>query len=177
MIRTILSLIAVLMTLSGCGIMESVTGKSDYQHYAQALSDHSESESARITGQSQAIVDLASESVKKSQTPAEAALQAAFATLALGQLHPVPLQIVKPTTGMDVLNSGVQHIPFVASTYGMVRLGEAGIAKAGSVAFGDDATVSDSFMNNENHATGSQATATLQPKEVRPEVVVVPPAE
>jgi len=176
MIRTILSLIAVLM-LSGCGVMESVTGKSDYQHYAQALSEHSGNEATRITNQSQAIVDLASESVKKSQTPAEAALQSAFATLALGQLHPVPLQIVKPTTGMDVLNSGVQHIPFVASTFGMLRLGEAGIAAAGNVTVGDNATISDSFVNNENHATGSQATATLQPKEVRPEVVIVPPAE
>jgi hypothetical protein len=173
MIR-IIAVVCVLM-LSGCSYL---TGQGDYSYYTEALTAHSANEASRISNQSQAIVDLANESVKKSQTPAEAALQAAFATLAIGQLHPQPLPIVKPTTGMDVLNTGVAHIPFVASTYGMLRLGKAGIAAAGNIAIGDNANITNSFNPAEIHATGSgnmvTTTGTAEPTVVmQPEPIIV----
>lgn len=162
--RMIIAL-ALLLPLSGC---TALFGPGDYQQYSQALQTHSETESARIQAQSGAI---ASAAIVPTATPTERALLATIAMMQIERLQPTPLGIVKPTTGMDVLGKTVDTIPFLAGMGGMYALGREGIRAAGNVEIGENANVSGSLNKPVSTSVGSSNTATVQPYEVRPEVV------
>ncbi|HID68974.1 MAG TPA: hypothetical protein EYP35_00595, partial [Desulfobacterales bacterium] len=95
------------MSLSGCGL---INGESDYVQYATALRDHSDAESRRIASQSQAIANTVL--TAKPETQNEKTLLAVIAMMQIERLRPVPLGIVKPVTGYDVLNNNASTVTF-----------------------------------------------------------------
>ncbi len=145
------------LSASGCS---ALFGDGDYQSYSQALVDHSESEKGRVTSQAYEISTIAQNSMKYASTPTEALLVSVIATMQIAQLGSNPLDIKKPTTGMDVASSAVSHIPFLASSLSLWRLGEAAIKAAGDVTIGAGSNVSGSFNDTTATALGSTATAT-----------------
>jgi len=168
---SMLVVVALMLLFSGCA---QLYGPGDYSEYASAIKSHSESENTRITNQAKATSEMGTKAMLQAKTPAEAALQAAIATMVIGNLHPVSLDIKKPTTGMDVASSLVGQIPIMAVVGGMYRLGKVGIESAGNISIGDNAQV-EGFNRLENHATGSTATATASGTAPPAEVVVVDP--
>ena len=162
--RMIIAL-ALLLPLSGC---TALFGPGDYTEYSQALQTHSETESARIQAQSGAI---ASAAIVPTATPTERALLATIAMMQIERLRPEPLGIAKPTTGMDVMVKAVDTVPFLAGMGGMYLLGKEGIRAAGNVEIGENATVSGSLNKPSAVSVGDGNTSTVQPYEVRPEIV------
>ena len=140
-------LLAVVL-LSGCAGIEF----NDYEKYTEALGDHSTAESDRIMEQSQSIAEVAENT--ETETKIESVLLSVIAMQQIASLKPVKLDIEKPTTGYDVLDTVAGHIPFVTSTVGMYKLGEAGIKAAGDIVVGDNANLNDSLNDTEVHATG-----------------------
>jgi hypothetical protein len=147
-------LVLVVLFLSGCSSLKF----DDYEQYATALSEHSDAETERITEQAQSIVEAAQKA--QPETALEQTLLSVIAMQNISQLEPVPLGLEKPTTGMDVLKSTVSNIPFMTSTLGMYKLGEAGINAAGNIAIGDNVDLDNSLNDIETHATGQNNTAT-----------------
>jgi hypothetical protein len=154
-----LIIVCIMLALSASGC-SALFGDGDYQSYSQALVDHSESEKGRVTSQAYEISTIAQNSMKYASTPTEALLVGVIATMTIGNLHTSQLDIKKPTTGMDVASSAVSHIPFIASSLSLLKLGEAGILAAGNVEIGANSTVSGSFNDTTATALGSTATAT-----------------
>lgn len=149
--------LSLLLILGGCGM---VNGESDYIPYAQALESHSTSEASRIETQSQAITNVLL--TAKTQTQTERSLMAVFAMMQIGQLHPVAMNIIKPTTGYDVLQrhvgTGLSILTAGVTDYfawdavkEMTRLG-------GNRFYGD-VNADGSFNALENHITGSDSAA------------------
>ena len=148
--------ILVLFLLAGCGSM--YTG--DYDKYADALSAHSASEAARISNQADAIMQTVA--FTTSETKTESTLLAVIAMMQIERLTFQPLGIVKPTTGMDVLNTTVGYIPFVTMGMTTYKIAERGFEAAGNVTLtGETVSVSESFNPLENHATGDSNTASV----------------
>lgn len=168
-------IILIAAMLSGCS---AIMGQGDYEHYTAALVGHSEAEATRVSNQAATISEITALSGKAAQTPTEAALQAAIAMMVIGNLHPVSLDIKKPTTGMDVAQSAVGQIPFVTMGAAMYRLGAKGIESAGNVTVGANSSVTDSLNRVENHALGYGSNATAQGtvpvpvQVVQPEVII-----
>ena len=162
--RTIIAL-AIMVALSGC---TALFGPGDYSEYSLALQAHSDAESRRIVAQSSAIAEAAA---VPTSTPTERALLATIAMMQIERLQPIPLGIAKPTTGMDVAAKIVDVVPFVASTTGIVYLGTKAVQAAGNVEIGSGATVTGSLNRPTATSIGDGATATMQPYDVRPEVV------
>ncbi len=168
----ILIVFFLLFVLSGCA------GESffnDYETYTKAHSDHSNAEAQRITSQSNAIRDTIKSAWSTDET--RNILLAVIGTMSIERLKHVPLNINKPTTGFDVLNTFTSHIPFMATTLGMYKLGEAGIEAAGNVNFQGDATLTNSLNRPEVHTTGSGNTTNYTgttPQQVVDPVIVEP---
>lgn len=167
--------IGILILLSGCAGNNFF---NDYEKYAKAKSDHSSAEAKRIGDQAKAIVDTAASS--KTGNKETDLLLAVLAMIQIERLEYVPLNIERPTTGFDVLKSGVSHIPFMSTTLGMYELGAAGINAAGNVTFGGDANLSNSFNRPEVHTTGSgnttNYTGTAPAQVVDPVIVETSPS-
>lgn len=163
------------LLLGGCGL---INGESDYVPYATTLQSHSDAEARRIASQSQAIVN--SLLTANPETRSEKTLLAVIAMLQIERLMPVPLGIVKPITGYDVLD---HNIPTVASALLTGTLGYFSydaiktISAVGGNTFNDQVNATGAFNNSELHqtyssgATGSLAPSTVKPEIVRPEVV------
>lgn len=113
--------------------------------------------------------------MKYASTPTEALLVGVIATMTIGNLHSTQLDIKKPVTGMDVAAGAVSHIPFIASTLSLWKLGEAGIQAAGNVEIGAGSNVAGSFNETSATAIGSTASATAtgtaEPTVVDPVIV------
>lgn len=166
--------VSLLIPLTGC---TALFGTGDYGQYSEALQSHSDAESRRIVAQSSAIAEAAA---VPTSTPTERALLATIAMMQIERLQPLPLGIAKPTTGMDVAAKIVDVVPFIASTTGLVYLGTKAVQAAGNVEIGSGANVNDSLNRPTATSIGDGATATMQPYEVRPEVVnpvIVPAAQ
>lgn len=163
--KRIISVVPLILALllTGCS---AIFGEGDYGQYSKALQTHSNAEGTRIAAQANAIADSAK---VPTSTPTERALLATIAMMQIERLQPIPLGITKPTTGMDVMGKVVDVVPFVSSTAGLVYLGTKAVQSAGNVEIGQGATVTDSL--NKHAATSIGAVATVQPYEVRPEVV------
>ncbi len=101
----VLAGIAATILFSGCGLLN---GPSDYINYSTAMSTHSTAESTRIKVQSQAIVT--SLLTAKPKTDTERTLLAVIGMMEIRQLKPIPLNIIKPTTGYDVLDHNIAPI-------------------------------------------------------------------
>ena len=84
---------------SGCAL---INGESDYKYYPEALTAHSDAETRRIAAQSQAIVS--SLLTARPKTDTERSLLAVISMLEIARLKPTTLNILKPTTGYDVLD-------------------------------------------------------------------------
>jgi len=159
--------------LCGCG---AINGESDYVPYTEALETHSTSEANRIVNQSQTIMNIISETPTETKT--EKVLLAVVGMMSVERLQPTHLNIIKPTTGFDVLN---RHLGSIASTALTGVLGYFSydaikeMATVGGNTFNGDVTASGSFNNSEQHITYSDnASATQQPYEVtQPDVTVV----
>lgn len=151
--KALITPLFVVVLLSGCAGIEF----NDYEKYTEALGDHSTAESDRIMEQSQSIADVAENT--KTDTKMESVLLSVIAMQHISSLEPVKLDIQKPTTGYDVLDTVAGHIPFVTSTVGMYKLGEAGIKAAGNITLGDNANLNDSLNDTEVHATGDGNTS------------------
>ena len=166
----VLLALSVLIFLGGCTGLQF----NDYEKYTEALSDHSTAESERIMEQSQSIADIASGT--ETDTKMEGVLLSVIAMQQISLLNPIGLDIEKPTTGYDVLRAGVNHIPFVSSTIGMYKLGEAGIKAAGDIAIGEGSTITDSLNDTEVHSTGENTTATVTQQSDKSESTAIEPA-
>jgi hypothetical protein len=160
--------VSLMIPLSGCS---AIFGTGDYGQYSEALQTHSDAESTRIQAQADAIAEA---SRVPSSTPTERALLATIAMMQIERLQPIPLGIVKPTTGMDVLGKVVDVVPFVSSTAGLTYLGIRATQAAGNVEIGQNATVSGSLNRPTATSLGEGTVATVQPYDVRPEVVQQP---
>lgn len=160
-----LCIVSLLIPLSGCS---AILGTGDYGQYSSALQTHSNAEGTRIAAQAGAIAEAAK---VPTSTPTERALLATIAMMQIERLQPVPLGIAKPTTGMDVLGKVVDVVPFVSSTAGLTYLGVKATQAAGNVEIGQGATVSGSLNRPTATSLGEGTVATVQPYEVRPEVV------
>ena len=160
------------LSLSGCS---ALFGEGDYQSYSKALVGHAESENTRVTNQSIEISTIAQNSMKYASTPTEALLVSVIATMQIGQLATTSLDIKKPTTGMDVAAGAVSHIPFLASSLSLWKLGEAGIKAAENVTIGENSTVTGSFNDTKATAIGSTATATANGTAEPAEPIIVEP--
>lgn len=164
--------IMLALSLQGCS---ALFGEGDYQSYSKALIEHSDNEKSRIASQSNEISTLAQNSMKYASTPTEALLVGVIATMTIGNLHSTQLDIKKPVTGMDVAAGAVSHIPFIASTLSLWKLGEAGIREAGNVEIGAGSNVAGSFNETSATAIGSTASATAtgtaEPTVVDPVIV------
>ena len=169
--KTFLALIVVCLvpTASGCSFVQS-----DYDQYANTMAAHSTAEQVRISAQSQAIADTVMTARTSTQT--ESTLLAVIGMMQIERLQPVPLGMTKPTTWADVGNTAVGHIPFVAATGFMYRLGKIGIENAGQIAIGDGSTVTDSLNRPEIHATGSDNGVQYSGTAPAAEPVIVQPS-
>lgn len=158
-----------LFLLSGCGGL--LTG--DYAKYADTLAAHSAAESQRISSQADAIMRSAAFAETASET--ESTLLTVIAMMQIERLQYQPLDIVKPVTGMDVLNSAVGYIPFVTMGLTTYKIAERGFEAAGNVTLtGETVTVSESFNPLENHATGDSNTASVPFRTVDTVTEVIP---
>lgn len=144
---TIIILAVMVLLFSGC-----TSFFNDYEKYSSALSTHSTNEQTRIAAQANAIAETARASTSDNETVN--ALTTVIAMMQIEKLQPVPLGIERPTTGFDVLKAGVGHIPFLATTYSMLRLGEAGLDAAGNVSIGEGVNIDNGLNDTELHATG-----------------------
>ena len=99
MIMWAISAFVAVITFSGCAL---INGESDYKYYPEALTAHSDAETRRITAQSQAIVS--SLLTARPKTDTERSLLAVISMLEIARLTPTTLNILKPTTGYDVLD-------------------------------------------------------------------------
>jgi len=171
--KNCLLLMLILVTLTGCGM---VNGESDYVPYTEALENHSHSEAIRITNQTNGIITLARNIETKTET--EKALVGVLAMISIERLQPTSLNIIKPTTGYDVLN---RHLGSIIST-GVLGVTSyfawdtvKDLAAFGGNTFNGSVNATGAFNNSELHQTySSGATGTLQPYAVQPAVVTQP---
>jgi hypothetical protein len=177
--KKILCTIAILGLVSMNSGCAALFGEGDYQSYATALSENSESEKGRITSQAYEISTIAQESMKRAATPTEALLIGVISSMQIASLSPHSLNITKPTTGMDVAMNVAGSIPIVANAGFMYGLGKVGIKNAGQISFGDQATVSSSFNETQSLNLGSgiaTASGTAVPTVVeQPAPIIVDP--
>jgi len=175
------SAISVLTVLSGCAGGEGFFQGGDYAMYVQGHTDHGAAEATRISAQSAAIANAAAMARPSTQT--EAVLLSVIAMQQIERLAPVPLVLAKPTTGYDVLDKLVGHVPIVATVAGMWQLGKLGIENAGQVTVEGGATVTDSLnrpavstigTNNATTYTGTSPAQVVEPMIVEPMIVEVP---
>ena len=160
--RTII-VMALAVMLSGCSLL----GQSDYNSHTRARVEFKQSDDARLSAQSQAIADMAA---KSSGSQEAAAYKAALGMVAIAMLKNQDYSEAPPMTWTQVGGKVVDAVPFVAGMGGMYLLGKEAIREAGNVSIGADSTVSGSF--NKPTATNlGEGAATVQPYEVRPEVV------
>ncbi len=142
------------MGLSGCA---EIMGESDYIPYTEALGTHSTAEGNRISTQSQAIANVML--TAKTDTKTEGALLAVIAMMQIQSLHPVALNIQKPTTGYDVLN---RHLGSIISTGVSAATSYfawdtvSDIVKGSGNVFYGDVSADGSFNTSEIHSTGSE---------------------
>ncbi len=130
---------------SGCGLLN---GPSDYKNYSDALSAHAASESARIGTQSQAIVNSLLTANPKTDT--ERSLMAVIGMMEISRLAPTTLNIVKPTTGYDVLDHNISPI------FGTVLTGALGYWSYGAIkALGNHPGNIFNMKKGDLNATGS----------------------
>jgi len=169
--RFFIIILPALLALQGCGL---INGESDYIPYATALQEHSRVESNRISSQAQAIAD--SVAFADTETKNEKTLLAVIAMMQIERLRPVPLGIVKPTTGYDVINNNLSTVTFGLLTgalgyfsYDAIK----SISAVGGNTFNGDVNATGSFNNSELHQTySSGATGSLAPAALKPEVIV-----
>ena len=126
-IGTIMWVVAAFVAMvlfSGCGLLN---GPSDYKNYSQALEHHAMAESTRISTQSQAVVNSLLTASPKTNT--ERSLLAVIAMMEISKLKPTTLNILKPTTGYDVLDHNIAPI-FGAALTGALGYWSYGAIKA-----------------------------------------------
>ncbi|MBU1567727.1 MAG: hypothetical protein KJ630_19145 [Proteobacteria bacterium] len=149
-----LAMLTACFSLSGC----FYTG--DYDKYADTLAAHSVAESTRISNQAEAIMETVVNT--SAETKTESTLLTVIAMMQIERLHFVPLVMVKPTTGMDVLNAVAGNIPIMTMGLTTYKIAERGFEAAGNTNIsGETVTVSESFNPTEVHATGDTNTATV----------------
>ena len=144
-IMWILAAFVATVIFSGCGLLN---GPSDYKNYSDALSAHAASESARIGTQSQAIVNSLLTANPKTDT--ERSLMAVIGMMEISRLTPTTLNIIKPTTGYDVLDHNISPI------FGTVLTGALGYWSYGAIkALGNHPGNIFNLKKGDLNATGS----------------------
>ena len=151
--KTLVVLFAAMMMLSGCGMM----GFDDYGKYADTLAVHSQAEGDRIRAQASAIRDTVASA---GATSNEKLLLAVIGSMQIERLAPVPLQIEKPYTGMQALNTLAGQATSIIGFGAMGYLGAKAIGAAGEINFNGD---SNSYSPFESHVTGSSQASTVIP--------------
>jgi hypothetical protein len=173
--------VLLLLMLAGCAGGEGFFQGGDYAMYVQGHTDHGAAEATRISAQSAAIANAAA--LAKPATQTESMLLAVIAMQQIERLAPTPLNIAKPTTGYDVLDKLVGHVPMVAAVGGMWQLGKIGIENAGQISIAEGANVTDSInrtnvstlgTNNGVTYTGTAPAQVVEPTIVETEAVTVP---
>jgi len=156
--------LCLLLAMSGCGLM----GKGNYESHTGARIAFKESDTQRIAAQSEAIRSIAAQ---PAQTSEAAAFKQALAMMSISQIRPDEYKEAPPLTWEGVVLEGVKQAPLGAAIWAVNSVAKAGIAAAGNTTIGDNATVTDSFIRNESHATGSDTVSSITPKTVDPVVV------
>lgn len=146
-------LLAAMMLLSGCGMM----GFDDYGKYADTLAVHSQAESERIQSQASAIRDTVS---RAGATDNERLLLAVIGSMQIERLTPVPLQIEKPYTGLQALNTLAGQATALAGFGAIGWVATAAFSEVGNVSFNGDGNTYSPF---ESHVTGSSQATTQIP--------------
>ena len=135
----------LLPLLAGCASL----GFDDYGKYADTLASHSQAEARRISAQAGAIRDTVSQG---GGTPTEKVLLAVIGTLEIERLQPVPLQIEKPFTGLQALNTLAGQATSIAGFGAMGWISTALASKIGNVNVSGE---NNSYAPFESHVTGS----------------------
>lgn len=158
-------LVSLVMLLSGCGVI----GQSDYERHAQARVEFKQSDDSRIKTQTTAIIGLAS---KPSASAEAEAYKNALATLSISMLKNQEYGERAPMTAIEgAVEVAKQVIPIGVNAISNTAIAREGIRSAGNVDIGQGATVTNSLNKPNATSVGSGAVATVQPYEVRPEVV------
>lgn len=171
--RRLLLLPVLALTLSSCA--------GDYSEYAEAMRTHSDSEGVRIAAQANAISEMVQ--VTKTETPMEATLLAVIGMMQVERLEPVPLNMAKPTTGADVMQTFVGTLPMGYAIGGMVWQSSILASELTGMTI-QDSTVTNSFNPTSSvagygnaSAVGATPPVVVEPFIVEPTVVTVPVAE
>ena len=158
--------ISLLLPLTGC---PALFGKSDYDSHTQARVEFKQSDDSRLVAQSQSIERMATSPTK---TDEGAAYQKAFGMMAIGMLknqeygERAPMTIIEGTVEVAKI-----AVPITVNAASNTAIAREGLKAAGNVEIGQGATVTDSLNKPSATSIGSGAVATVQPYEVRPEVV------
>jgi hypothetical protein len=159
-----LVMVSLLVVLPGC---TSLMGPSDYDSHTKARVEFKKSDDTRMVAQSNAIATLAN---KGSESKEAEAYKNALAMISVALLKNQDYNEQAPMTWTQVGAKVVDAVPFVAGVGGMYLLGKEGIRAAGNVTIGENSPVSGSFNKHQSTSFG-EGQATIQPYEVRPEVV------
>lgn len=161
--KNILLLPIMAVALSGC-----VFTGSDYDSHVRGRVEFKQSDDSRIASQAASIADMAA---KDSGSAEAAAYKNALAMLSISMLRNQDYGEAPPMTWTQVVRKVVDTIPFVAGMGGAYLIAKEGIRAAGNVTIGEGSTVSGSLNKPTATSVGESTTATVQPYDVRPEVV------
>ena len=151
--KRLLLMAALPLLLSGCAGL----GFDDYAKYADTLKAHSQAESERIQAQASAIRDTVS---RAGATDNERLLLAVIGSMQIERLTPAPLQIEKPFTGLQALNTLAGQATALAGFGALGWVATAAFSEVGNVSFNGDGNTYSPF---ESHVTGSSQATTQIP--------------
>jgi len=151
--KRLIALLAILPMLTGCAGL----GFDDYGKYADTLAAHSQAESERIQAQADAIRDTVS---RAGATDNERLLLSLIGSMQIERLAPVPLQIEKPFTGLQALNTLAGQATALVGFGAIGWVATSAFSEVGNVSFNGDGNTYSPF---ESHVTGSSQATTQIP--------------